>query len=230
MSDTYFEQEPFATNWATIAAGNPSQRCPCLLLLDVSASMSGQPLEELNRGLVLFKDELAADLKASKSVQIGVVTFGPVQTVTDFVDAEYWQAPTLTAQGNTPMGEAIEQGLAMLETHKSAMRNNGLNLYRPWVFLITDGGPTDSWQNAARLVHEGEAGKKFVFFAVGVQNANFDVLKQISVSEPLALQGLQFRKLFQWLSDSMKRVSQSKPGEEVPLQNPAAPNGWGKIV
>jgi hypothetical protein len=54
MTETY-EQQPFDPG---PFADNPSQRCPCLLLLDVSASMNGRPIEELNAGLVLLKDEL----------------------------------------------------------------------------------------------------------------------------------------------------------------------------
>ena len=98
------------------------------------------------------------------------------------------------------------------------------------VFLITDGGPTDSWQNAARLVHEGEAAKKFKFFAVGVEGANFDILKQISVSDPIKLKGMRFRDLFAWLSSSLSSVSQSQPGDDVALVNPVTPNGWGSIA
>jgi uncharacterized protein YegL len=226
VTDTY-EQQPFDPG---PFADNPSQRCPCLLLLDVSGSMAGRPIAELNAGLVLLKDELSADPLASKRVQIAVVTFGPVETVTDFVDARQWDAPVLVPKGNTPMGAAIEQGLQMLESQKAIYRNNGIPLYRPWVFLITDGGPTDSWENAARLVHEGEAKKKFKFFAVGVEQANFDILKQISVSEPIALKETRFRDLFAWLSSSLAAVSHSTPGDEVPLENPTGPKGWGSIV
>jgi uncharacterized protein YegL len=226
MTDIY-EQQPFDVG---PFIDNPGQRCPCLLLLDVSGSMSGRPIEELNAGLVLLKDELSADPLASKRVQIGVVSFGPVETVTDFVDAGHWNAPMLTTKGDTPMGAAIEHGLQMLEAQKSIYRSNGIPHYRPWVFLITDGGPTDLWKNAARLVHEGEANKKFKFFAVGVDQANFDVLKQISVGEPIALKGLRFRELFAWLSGSLSAVSQSNPGEEVNLENPVAPNGWGSVA
>jgi uncharacterized protein YegL len=226
MTETY-EQQVFDPG---DFVKNPSQRCPCLLLLDVSASMTGPPLAELNAGLVMFKDELSADPLASKRVQVGIVTFGPVETVTDFVDARDWDAPTLTAKGNTPMGAAIEHGLQMLETQKAIYRSNGIAHYRPWVFLITDGGPTDAWENAARLVHEGEARNKFRFFAVGVAQANFDVLKQISVSEPIALKGLRFRDLFAWLSSSLGAVSKSNLGDEVKLENPAGPKGWGSIV
>jgi uncharacterized protein YegL len=226
MTETY-EQQPFDPG---PFIDNPGQRCPCLLLLDVSGSMNGKPIEELNAGLVTFKDELSADPLASKRVQIGVVTFGPVETVTDFVDAGHWAAPTLTPKGNTPMGAAIEHGLQMVESQKSIYRSNGIPHYRPWVFLITDGGPTDAWQNAAQLVHRGEAHKKFKFFAVGVEGANFEVLKKISVAEPIALRGLRFRDLFAWLSSSLSAVSQSNPGDEVKLANPVAPNGWGSIA
>ena len=59
---------------------------------------------------MLLKDELSADPLASKRVQIAVVTFGPVETVTDFVDAGQWDARVLTPKGNTPMGAAIEHG------------------------------------------------------------------------------------------------------------------------
>jgi uncharacterized protein YegL len=134
MTETY-EQQPFDPG---PFIDNPSQRCPCLLLLDVSGSMNGRPIEELNAGVILLKDELSADPLASKRVQIAVVTFGPVETVTEFVDAGLWTVPHLTSKGETPMGAAIERGLQMLENQKAIYRSNGIPPYRPWVFLITD--------------------------------------------------------------------------------------------
>ncbi|RQR44810.1 VWA domain-containing protein [Burkholderia sp. Bp9140] len=213
-------QVPFGTD---SFADNPEPRCPCLLLLDTSASMSGAPINELNAGVVAFKDDLAADTLAMKRVEVAVVTFGPVQVKNTFQTAPNFIPPHLDATGDTPMGVAIKQGLELLRQRKEEYRANGIAFYRPWVFLITDGAPTDEWHSAAALVREGENSKSFAFFAVAVGSANMDVLRQISVRDPVKLNGLKFRELFQWLSNSMKSVSQSTPGTAVALP---PPSGW----
>lgn len=222
-----FEQQPFE---GAEFIDNPEPRCPCLLLLDVSGSMRGKPIQELNRGLQQFRDELFADSLAAKRVEVAVVTFGPVNVVNDFTGVHNWIAPQLEDQGDTPMGRAIEEGLALLRNRKDSYKTNGISYYRPWVFLITDGGPTDSWQRAAQMVKEGHEQKAFRFFVAGVEGANFDVLKQISVADPLVLKDMRFRDLFSWLSSSLGSVSQSNPGDAVPLANPVAPNGWASIA
>lgn len=223
MSDT-MEQQPFG-GATTEFVDNPEPRCPCLLLLDTSGSMQGQPISELNSGLVTFKDELVADALAAKRVEVAILTFGPPQIVTDFQTAEHFMPPSLSASGDTPMGAAITMGLEALRARKDTLKSHGISYYRPWVFLITDGAPTDGWQNAARMVADGEKGKAFQFFAVGVEGANMETLSKISTRPPLKLQGLRFRDLFQWLSASMQKVSHSQQGANVQIDTPT----WGSV-
>ena len=217
------DQQPLG---AVTFAENPEPRCPCLLLLDTSGSMAGAPITELNEGLHEFYNELQTDSLAIKRVEVALLTFGPVRVISEFNTAECFFDPQLTAEGDTPMGEAIKKGIELIRNRKDQYRANGISFYRPWIFLITDGAPTDEWRSAAAMVREGEQNKAFAFFAIGVQKADMKILKQISVRDPVRLQGLKFREFFQWLSNSMKSASRSNPGDKIML---APPLGWSEI-
>ena len=224
------DQIPFGTDQFGAGlefAENPEQRCPCLLLLDTSGSMGGKPISELNDGIALFKSELLADSLAAKRVEVAVITFGgEVKTVCEFVSPPIFNPPALNAGGDTPMGLAILRGTEMIRKRKDEYRAHGVPYYRPWLFLITDGAPTDDWHLAADEVKSGESQKAFSFFAAGVEGADFETLAQIAVRKPLSLRGLKFRELFLWLSKSMQSVSRSQPGDAVSLPSPS---GWASV-
>lgn len=227
------EQTPYEIEGQNISfdvvefAENPEPRCPCILLLDCSGSMNGAPIQELNNGLRVFQQQLSNDNLASKRVEVTVLTFDTdVRVVNEFEVAENFEPKELIAGGLTSMGRAIERAINMLEQRKAVYKANGISYYRPWIFLLTDGEPTDDYLSAMNAVHEGEKNKQFAFFAVGIQGANMEILKQISTREPLPLKGLNFASLFQWLSNSMSSVSRSSLDADVALESPS---GWAKI-
>ncbi len=248
------DQIPFAAD--VQLATNPEPRCPCVLLLDVSGSMGvivsgstqslgytiqrdgqtynavtgGQSrLDLLNQGLQAYHADLMADSLAAQRVEVSVITFGSgVETVCPFATAHNFTPPQLSPSGETPMGAAIIQAIDAIAERKALYKQNGLHYYRPWIFLITDGEPTDSWTAAAEKVKAGESAKQFAFFAVGVDGANMDTLRKISVREPLSLKGLNFREMFVWLSQSQRSISQSNPGQESQVQL-TAPTGWASL-
>lgn len=211
-------------------AENPEPRCPCVLLLDTSASMTGSPIQALNDGLETFRDNLITDDLAKKRVEVAIISFdNQVKIVQEFITADQFENPVLTAQGQTYMGTAINKALDMIAARKSEYRNNGITYYRPWVFLITDGEPQGESEKVVKeagvRIKEEEDNKHVAFFAVGVEGANMDRLGEIVQRTPLKLRGLDFREMFIWLSASMQQVSHSKVDEQVALPPP----GWGTV-
>ncbi len=211
-------------------AENPEPRCPCVLLVDTSGSMQGAAMAALNDGLRAFKNDLMKDALASRRVEVAIVTFSSdVQVVQDFVTADQFEPPTLHAEGTTLMGSAIHQALDLLAARKAQYRTSGIAYYRPWVFMITDGEPQgepdEVIQQAAQRIRDDEQNKRVAFFAVGVEEANLDKLRQLTVRTPVRLIGLNFVEMFVWLSRSTQAVSHSRVDEQVALPPP----GWGTV-
>jgi uncharacterized protein YegL len=203
---------------------NANQRLPCVILVDCSESMSGASIKELNDGLRVFEDALKSDDIASQRVQLLVIGFGGdqnVQICTDWTDAMAFTAPRLTASGMTPMGAAVRTAIAKIEEQKIRYKTFGIPYNRPWIFLLTDGEATDDWHNAAAECRRAEQDGRLVFFGVGVgPRANLAKLGRFSVRQPVSLQGLRFKELFLWLSQSASSVSRTARGSTVQLPPP----------
>ncbi len=221
---------PATLETAVEFADNPEARCPCVLLLDTSGSMQGEPILALNQGLRVFKDDMCKDPLASRRVEVAVVTFdSEVKVVQEFVTADQFEPPALVANGTTLMATAMQRALDMITARKAQYKAAGVLYYRPWVFMITDGEPQgesdELIRQVAKRVHEEEQRKHVAFFAVGVENANMARLARMVVRTPVKLRGLNFVEMFVWLSRSAQAVSRSKTSEEVTLPPP----GWGTV-
>ncbi len=203
---------------------NPAPRCPVILLLDTSSSMYGAPIDELNMGLKQFIQETAEDEAASMSVELEVITFDNRATVampfTPMNSVERNTAP-LIANGMTSMGAALELATRDLKSRRKLYRDNGISSYRPWVILMTDGGPNDDWYSAAKEMRAlGERGKiQYIGIEIGT-NADHGTMCQILPSQPgpVRLQGLRFRQFFRWLTDSLRSVSASAVSDQDNVQ------------
>jgi uncharacterized protein YegL len=216
------ELEPFAEDMFL----NTERRCPVVLLQDTSSSMRGC-IHQVNAGLQDLKADLSADKLASQRVEIAVITFGPVQMVQDFVTVDQWMPPHLTASGSTPLGDALLFSIEQLKLRKKAYREAGVPYYRPWIWLVTDGAPTDDWTKALDTIQAETNRSGLEMFTIGTDQADFSVLKQIGhPRSPVRLREAKYREMFVWLSHSLKPVSKSEPGSLIQLDEPV---GWGDV-
>ncbi len=214
---------------------NPTARVPVCLCLDTSGSMGGMPIDELNEGVRLFYEAIREDETALYSAEVSIVTFGgDAQCIADFASLEVQpNAPMLTANGMTPMGEAVNMGLDLLEQRKDEYKDRGVDYYQPWLVLMTDGSPNGDSSELSRAINRTVDlvnQKKLTVFPIGIgSDADMDVLAQFSPKRPpLKLQGLKFREFFAWLSKSVSKTSQSTPGESVKLDVEGI-KGWGEL-
>ncbi len=229
---------------------NPTARVPVCLCLDTSGSMgsaggffsgpfgsnsSSAPIDELNEGVKLFYDAIRDDETAMYSAEIAIITFGgSEQLVEDFANIERQpNVPTFTANGGTPMGEAINLALDCLEKRKQEYKDKGVDYFQPWLVLMTDGAPNGSSSELDRAINrtvDMVNTKKLTIFPIGIGNdADMNVLAKFSPKRsPLKLKGMNFKEFFQWLSQSVSRTSQSMPGESVSLDMDGI-KGWAEL-
>lgn len=214
---------------------NPTARVPVCLCLDTSGSMCGMPIDELNEGVRLLYEAIREDETALYSAEVSIVTFGGnAQCIADFASLEVQpNAPTLTADGMTLMGEAVNMGLDLLEQRKEEYKDRGVDYYQPWLVLMTDGAPNGDSAELSRAINRTVNlvnQKKLTVFPIGIgSDADMNVLAQFSPKRPpLKLQGLKFREFFAWLSKSVSKTSQSTPGESVKLDVEGI-KGWGEL-
>lgn len=202
---------------------NPAPRCPVILLLDTSSSMSGAPINELNKGVRQFLAETRSDEAAGMSVELEVITFDSrVSRVIPFKSISNVKSlPTFRTNGMTCMGGALRMATDDLKERRNLYRRIGIASYRPWVVLMTDGGPNDEWQEAARQMRQlGERGRiQYIGIEIG-HEADHQTMCQILPQNPgpVRLQGLKFKQFFRWLTDSLRSVSHSTPQQENQVQ------------
>jgi uncharacterized protein YegL len=198
-----------------------------LFLLDTSESMiENKKIDQLNKGMRFLTEDLMKDDLASIRVDIALVTFGDgaVKVIHPFTLVQDFQPPLLISKGDTPLGEAISQGIDLLETRKKLYRDQGVNYYRPIIFMITGGEPTDmkkgdqKWTMIKGTIENCEKNGKFQFFMAGIEPANFELLNDLLPYGRRTIkleQGSNLQEMFKFVSNNLKKIVRSDigPGE-----------------
>jgi len=202
-----------------IAAPN-EPHLACVLLLDTSGSMKGNPIDSLNKAINDFKEQTSMDELAQKRIDIAVIEFNStVRVVQDFTPLPQFQPINLTANGLTSMGAGINLAIDKVKERNKFYDSMGTPCYKPWIFMITDGAPTDDVSVAQqRIVNEDENKKKLKFWAIGVPGFNPRQLKSLT-NRCIALDKAEFSGIFNWLSESMVTISVSRVDENPQLAN-----------
>jgi uncharacterized protein YegL len=215
-----------------VALSEGVRRLPIYLLLDCSSSMAGAPIEAVRHGVEIFTQEVRDDVFARQTVHVGVITFNAeAQLVNNgLVPFDQFQAPDFSTSGLTSLGKALRVLQKSLDTDiKPSVKGKEKGDWKPLVFILTDGEPTDDWQNPRQEILEREQRKVLNVITVGCGTTlNVQKLKEIAIGPTFRMDNTpdSFKCFFQWLSQSVKAASKavSQPGGGAQAAAMPAPN------
>ncbi len=206
-------------------ADNPEARRSIVLILDVSYSMKGRPIETVNQALIKFRDIIREDSVTALRADVAVISFsGSARVVQDFINGVDFEPPGLSTRAGTNFSKAVNLALDIIEARKQSYRDGGIAYYRSLAYFLTDGEGSDRGEElnrtAARLV-EVEENRSVAFFPFCIGREGTSMLAKLFPRTPVELTNMeQLDGSIQWLSRSVAAVSQSQPGESIRLPEP----------
>ena len=216
--------------------GAETRRLPIYLLLDTSGSMAGAPITAVEQGVRLLYGELMNNPSAIETVHISIITFdSQSKMVTPLTEITQFTPPTLNAGGTTSLGSALRLLNDSLDRDIVSNAPDRKGDYKPLVFLMTDGMPTDNWQQEADRIKQRTKQKVATIIAVGCGGGvDQATLKRITEVVLLmdSLNPDEINRFFQWVSQSVQTASvsaQQAGGEDAEVGLGPPPEGI-KIV
>jgi uncharacterized protein YegL len=207
------------------------RRLPVYLILDCSESMAGPAIEEVERGVRTLVAELCSNPLALESAYLSVITFArEAKQVVPLTELFQFQPPKLSVRTGTNLGAALKLLLECLKRDIVKTTSTTKGDYRPLVFLLTDGQPTDNYGPAVAALRAANNPRIANIYAIGcgpdvdtaVLREITDIVMRLPDATPEAI-----RKFFVWLSASVQTASTriGEPGANQGIELPAPPAG-----
>jgi uncharacterized protein YegL len=191
---------------------------PVILLLDVSGSMSGEKIHNLNDSVRDMLNTFSDTESGETEIHVAIITFGAqVKLHQSLASAStvHWQ--DLSAGGMTPLGTALQMAKAMIED-KDIVPSRA---YRPTVILVSDGGPNDAWEEPLNeFISDGRSAKCHrMAMAIGA-GADEAVLGRFIEGTPSRLfyseNAKQLRDFFKFVTMTVTSQAKSQTPNIVP--------------
>lgn len=194
------------------------RRLPVYLLLDTSGSMTGEPIEAVKNGVQMMMHSLRQNPQAIETAFVSIITFdSDAKQIVPLTDLASFQMVDIKATGVTSMGAALALLADKLETEVTKTTLEQKGDWKPLIFVMTDGIPTDNWQQGYSKLKT--VNKGLIVGCAAGQGADDSILRQItnSVVRLDSADSESISKFFQWVTASISTTSTKveESGKEV---------------
>ncbi len=184
------------------------RRLPVYLLLDTSGSMYGEPIEAVKNGVQVLVSTLRSDPYALETAYLSIITFNSTaQQLTPLTELANFQQPEIEASGCTSLGAALSLLAQKVDQEVTKTTPEVKGDWKPLVFIMTDGVPTDDITQGLAAFKNGKFG--MVVACAAGKGADQNVLKKITESV-VALDtadSATIKSFFKWVSASISTSS-----------------------
>ena len=185
------------------------RRLPVYLLLDTSGSMTGEPIEAVKNGVEILISSLRQDPYALETAYLSIITFDTqARQLMPLTEIAMFQPPQLQATGTTQLGDALALLAEKIDQEVQKTTHDIRGDWKPLVFIMTDGAPTDDWTKGFEKLKKVKTG--MVIACAAGHNADTSILKQITevVVELATADSNTIKAFFKWVSASISTGSQ----------------------
>ena len=188
------------------------RRLPIYFLVDVSESMVGEPIQQVQEGMRMIVQELRTDPYALETAFVSIIAFaGKTQILSPLTELYKFYPPVFPIGGGTSLGKAMETLMSDMDNSLVKTTEEQKGDWKPIVFLFTDGTPTDN-PSSAFAKWNAKYRRKANLIAISIgDNVNTNLLGQIT-DNVLRLNETDensFKAFFKWVTTSIKATSVS---------------------
>lgn len=184
------------------------RKLPVYLLLDTSGSMYGEPIEAVKNGVQMLVSTLRQDPYALETAWLSIIKFSDkAEQLIPLTELAAFQIPQIDAGGQTSLGEALTLVAERVESEVEKTTYEKKGDWKPLVFIMTDGVPTDDLDRGIENFKKQKYG--LVVACAAGQGAKTETLQKIteSVVQLDTADSSTIKAFFKWVSASVSAGS-----------------------